>query len=644
MNDWNPRANQVFLDALDIDPGQARDQFITRACDGDAALRDDVDGLLEAHLQAGGLLDGAMGDPKQTTPFTPVSGEVEFEHSSVGPYKLQSVIAEGGMGIVYEAEQEEPVRRTVALKIIRPGMDSREVIARFEVERQTLALMDHPNIASVLDAGSTESGQPYFVMELVRGRPITAHCDDGRLTVRERLKLFIQVCHAVQHAHQKGIIHRDIKPSNVLVTMKDGVAVPKVIDFGVAKALDQPLNEQSIRTRFAQMVGTPLYMSPEQASIDGIDVDTRSDIFSLGVLLYELLTGTTPCESERMEKADYAEFRRIKCDVEPPRPSMRVGMLQGDVETISDCRGTEPIRLVQALRRELDWIVMKALEKDRQRRYQTVRGFADDVSRYLNNEIVEAGPPSKTYRVRKFIGRYRTLIGAAALVFIVLLLGTGVSVWQAVRATNAERLARSRLVIANNALKAVEEANERSRRNQAQALSANGSFLAAVKRYDQALHQFQSAIKVDPSSPFLNNNFAWFLATCPNAKYRDPTYAVQLAHNAVELVPQEATFWNTLGVCYYRQGNWQKAIEALERSSQYFGDDAVGFNATFIAMAQWQLGNREEAQRQYDLAVNWMRENELVDEELYRFCREAAELLGRSETQHQLEVRPETAK
>ncbi len=491
--------------------------------------------------------------------------------------------------------------------------------------------MDHPNIARVLDAGSTDSHQPYFVMELVCGTPITEHCDEYRLTIRQRLSLFMQVCQAVQHAHQKGIIHRDIKPSNVLVTHKDGLSVPKVIDFGVAKALDQQLTEQSHQTRFTQMVGTPLYMSPEQAALNSIDVDTRSDIYSLGVLLYELLTGTTPCQLERLENASYAEFRRIKCEENPPRPSARIGDIPDQVTVVCERRGTQPGRLGSMLRGELDWIVMKALEKDRQRRFQTARGFAADVKRYLDNEPVEAGPPSATYRVRKFINRHRGLFAASSLVMITLLLGTCVSVWQAIRATNAEHLATKRLWIANEALARVEQANEESKRNRAQALTSNGAFLTVVKKYDLALQQYQAAVEVAPNSPHVNNNFAWFLVTCPDRTYHDPQYAIQLASKAVELVPNEGTFWNTLGVCHYRAGNWEESLSALERSNRCLGDAFVGFNAMFMAMAHWKLGRHEEANRQYDVAVKWMRENQVADEELVRFCEEAAQLLGRVE-------------
>ena len=300
MTSRNPTASQIALDALEIHPESRRAAYLDRVCGADEALRSEVEQLLRAQQHSDSPGDELVGDAEKTTPFQLLSGE--FDEPMVGPYRLLSLIAEGGMGVVYEAEQQEPVRRFVAVKIIKPGTDSQDVIARFEIERQTLALMDHPNIASVLDAGSTQWGQPYFVMELVRGTPITQHCDERHLGVPERLQLFAQVCHAVQHAHMKGIIHRDIKPSNVLVTMKDGVPVPKVIDFGVAKALDQPLNEQTLRSRFNQMVGTPIYMSPEQASLDCYDVDTRSDIYSLGIVLYELLPGTTPCGADRLTR------------------------------------------------------------------------------------------------------------------------------------------------------------------------------------------------------------------------------------------------------------------------------------------------------------------------------------------------------
>ena len=311
---------------------------------------------------------------------------------------------------MFMAEQERPVRRTVALKIIKPGMDTRQVIARFEAERQALAMMDHPNIAKVLDAGATENGRPYFVMELVQGVPITEYCDQCNLTTRERLELFVTVCQAVQHAHQKGIIHRDIKPTNVLVAMQDGRPVPKIIDFGVAKAIDQRLTEHTLTTAFAQMVGTPLYMSPEQAELSPLGVDTRSDIYSLGVLLYELLTGTTPFDKDRLHAASYDELRRIIREEEPPRPSARISTLAADLATtVAEHRRTDARRLQQTVRGELDWIVMKCLEKDRNRRYETANSLARDIERYLHDEPVQACPPSAAYRLRKFARRHRAV-------------------------------------------------------------------------------------------------------------------------------------------------------------------------------------------------------------------------------------------
>ena len=346
-------------------------------------------------------------------------------------------IGEGGMGIVYMAEQQEPVRRKVALKIIKPGMDSTQVIARFEAERQALALMDHQNIAKVFDAGTTDTGRPYFVMELVHGVPITQFCDANQLTPRERLALFVPVCQAIQHAHQKGIIHRDIKPSNVLVTLYDDKPVPKVIDFGVAKAIEQRLTEKTLFTQFGVLVGTFEYMSPEQAEMNALGVDTRSDIYSLGVLLYELLTGTTPLQRERLREAALEELVRLIKEEEPPRPSVRLSS-SNNLPKIAAARKTEPTKLSKLVRGEIDWIVMKCLEKDRSRRYETANGLARDVERYLHDEPVEACPPSAGYRLRKFARKYRMPVTVAAAFALLLVVGVVVSAWQAVRATRAE--------------------------------------------------------------------------------------------------------------------------------------------------------------------------------------------------------------
>ena len=349
----------------------------------------------------------------------------------IGPYKLLQQIGEGGMGTVYMAEQTHPVQRKVALKLIKAGMDSRQVSARFEAERQALALMDHPNIAKVLDAGMTDTGQPYFVMELVKGVPITDYCDQHRLSPRERLELFVPICQAVQHAHQKGVIHRDMKPSNVMVCVYDGKPVPKVIDFGVAKATGSKLTERTLYTEFGAIVGTFEYMSPEQAVLDQLDIDTRSDIYSLGVLLYELLTGTTPLERKRMKQVAILELLRLVREEEAPRPSMRVRTTE-ELPSIAASRRTEPKKLSGLIRGELDWIVVKALEKDRNRRYVTANAFAADVLHYLHDESVQACPPSAIYRVRKFARRNRAAFWTTGAVALVLVCGMVVSVWQAV--------------------------------------------------------------------------------------------------------------------------------------------------------------------------------------------------------------------
>jgi serine/threonine protein kinase len=359
-----------------------------------------------------------------------VTGLIEGPGTVIGAYKLLQQIGEGGMGTVYMAEQTRPVQRMVALKIIKPGMDSRQVIARFEAERQALALMDHPSIARVLDGGTTETGRPYFVMELVKGVPITKYCDERRLPPRVRLELFIQVCQAVQHAHQKGIIHRDLKPSNVLIALYDDKPVPKVIDFGIAKATGQKLTERTMFTEFGQVVGTLEYMSPEQAGLNQLDIDTRSDIYSLGVLLYELLTGSTPLERKRLKEAAMLEVLRLIREEEPPKPSTRLSTTD-EMPSVAANRGLEPKKLSGVVRGDLDWVVMKALEKDRNRRYETANGFAMDVQRYLADEPVQACPPSVLYRWGKFVRRHRTgVLTTAAALLVVLLVAVGVGwVW-----------------------------------------------------------------------------------------------------------------------------------------------------------------------------------------------------------------------
>jgi serine/threonine protein kinase len=438
MSDTPKDAKGIFLAALDIQDPAERATFVARSCQGDDPLRKRVEELLRAYGESGGPLDKLAAALAPTRLGEPIREQVG---STIGPYRLMEQIGEGGFGLVFVAEQQQPIRRKVALKIIKPGMDTRDVIARFEAERQALALMDHPNIARVLDAGTTESGRPYFVMELVRGVPITEYCDQNQLTPRERLELFVPVCNAIQHAHLKGIIHRDVKPSNVLVTMHDAKPVVKVIDFGVAKALHQQLTDRTIYTRFAQMIGTPLYMSPEQAQMSGLDIDTRSDIYSLGVLLYELLTGSTPLNKERLAKAAYDELLKIIREEEPPKPSVRLSQSTDTLPSIAAQRKTEPAKLSKMFHGDLDWIAMKALEKDRTRRYETANAFAADVSRYLNDEPVEASPPSTAYRIRKFARKHRGPVIALAMIAAVLVLGIAGTTWGLFRARQAEQAA-----------------------------------------------------------------------------------------------------------------------------------------------------------------------------------------------------------
>jgi serine/threonine protein kinase len=384
---------------------------------------------------------------------SPDSGTASYDPSpeSSGPiisgrYKLLQKIGEGGFGVVYLAEQREPVQRTVAVKVIKPGMDSAQIIARFEQERQALALMDHPNIAKVLDGGTTNENRPFFVMELVRGIPVTKFCDDQKLPPRQRLRLFIPICQAIQHAHQKGIIHRDLKPSNVLVTLHDGNPVPKVIDFGVAKALHQRLTERTMFTEIGALIGTPEYMSPEQAGVNPLDIDTRSDVYSLGVLLYELLTGSTPLDRERLRRAAFEEMLRLIRDSEPVKPSTRISMI-AELPSIAALRQVEPKKLRHLLRGDLDWVVMKAIDKDRNRRYETANGFALDIQRYLNDEPVLAGPPSTSYRVLKFLRRNRRAVLAAAAALLLLvagIVGTSIGLVRSLAAERREALERAR--------------------------------------------------------------------------------------------------------------------------------------------------------------------------------------------------------
>jgi eukaryotic-like serine/threonine-protein kinase len=522
----------VFYAALNLSDPAERKQYLDEACAGQDELRTDVEALLAGeagaeHLFAkGGAALGlaaelCQGLTDQKVRDDQVNSKLSADEalgSRVGAYKLLQKIGEGGCGAVYMAEQEQPVRRRVALKIIKLGMDTRSVIARFEAERQALALMDHPNIARVFDAGATETGRPYFVMELVGGVKITEFCDQHQLDAQRRISLLIQVCRAIQHAHQKGIIHRDVKPSNVLVSLHDGVPVPKVIDFGIAKATEGRLTDRTLFTPYEQFLGTPAYMSPEQAERGGLDVDTRSDIYSLGVLLYELLTGKTPFDTRKLMKAGLDEVRLTLREKEPPRPSTMVTTLAGtELSALAEHQHVEPPRLISLLRGDLDWIVMKALEKDRQRRYETANSLAMDLQRYLDNEPVIARPPSRWYRLRKLVHRNKAVFASGAAVAAALVIGLGTSTWLFFREREARqeqarlREEAERREMMTQAAMLVnqdrwEEADGLARRVSAAPLSLEavsafrslGSWHALNGRWRQAAERFTTLLQVNP--------------------------------------------------------------------------------------------------------------------------------------------------
>jgi serine/threonine protein kinase len=585
----------IFAEALEKQVPEERAAFLSDVCKGDATLRARVENLLKSHEQAGSFLRKPLAPTVDEPPGSPADALSEKPGTVIGPYKLMEQIGEGGFGLVFVAEQLHPVRRKVALKVIKPGMDTRDVIARFEAERQALALMDHTNIARVFDAGTTGSGRPYFVMELVKGISIIEYCDQQQLTAGNRLKLFLSVCQAVQHAHSKGIIHRDLKPSNILVAPHDGVPVVKVIDFGVAKAVGQQLTEKTIYTRFTQMIGTPLYMSPEQAEINALDVDIRSDVYSLGVLLCELLTGATPFDRKRFATAAYDEIRRIIREEDPPRPSTRLSMLGETLTAVSASRKTEAAKLSAFVKGDLDWIVMKALEKDRSRRYETASEFAADVQRFLSEEPVEARPPSTWYRFSKLARRHKVALTTASLVGLALLIGLAGSIWLAVRAHRAEGEANTARLEAENQRTVATATAEAARADRDRALDAE-KHASAEKASAEASLRFLLAEVLEQADPFHE----------PNRELRVRALldraADRLEGNPGMPPLVEAAIRETLGRIYWGLGELEKAerhlVEAYTLERRHAGEDNPNtLNAAFhLARLYWLQSDFDKAE------------------------------------------------
>jgi serine/threonine protein kinase/TPR repeat protein len=600
MNERTTKVESIFLVAMELASPEERERYLNEACAGDLALRREVDALLQSGEAAEALFQAGR-EACRVAETTPAPILTEKPGDRIGRYKLLEQIGEGGMGVVYMAEQREPVVRKVALKIIKPGMDSRQVVARFEAERQALALMDHPNIARVLDGGVTETGRPYFVMDLVQGLPITKFCDDAGLSTHERLRLFLEVCSAVQHAHQKGLIHRDLKPANILVTLHGDKPVPKVIDFGVAKATQGRLTDKTLFTSFQQFVGTPAYMSPEQTSLSGLDIDTRSDIYALGVLLYELLTGQTPFDAQELIKAGLDEMRRRIREQEPPRPSTRLSTLAGkDLALTARQRQANVTELMAAVRGDLDWIVMKCLEKDRSRRYETANGLTMDIQRHLNNEPILARPPSQLYRFQKLVRRNKLAVAAAGAIAFALVSGLGLSTWSLMKEKQALRRAIGAEQEQGRLLKEADASRQHAKNEEEKAKTE------AVKSQQVAQFLKEMLNGVGPSV----------------ALGRDTKLLREIVDQTTERVGNdlkehprvEAELRSTLGDLYHALGDYAKAEamhrEALAIRRKIFGDKHadVATSANSLATALKFQNKLPEARQLYEEALKSRKE------------------------------------
>ncbi|HEY3914986.1 MAG TPA: serine/threonine-protein kinase [Verrucomicrobiae bacterium] len=590
--DSTDRDEALFNGALQL-PEDQRAEYLRLASGGDQALVARVTALLGSHRLSGEFLK-----PQAKTIVVSAATPSEKTGDLIGRYKLLQIIGEGGCGVVYMAEQQEPVVRRVALKVIKLGMDTKAVVARFEAERQALAMMDHPNIAKVLDVGATETGRPFFVMELVRGIKITDYCNQNKLPAAERLELFMQVCQAIQHAHQKGIIHRDIKPSNILVTLHDGVPVPKVIDFGIAKATQGRLTDQTLFTAFEQFIGTPAYMSPEQAEMSGLDIDTRCDVYALGVLLYELLTGQTPFDPRELVESGLDKMRQTIREREPERPSTRLRtMINAELTATAERYRTDAPKLIYLLRGDIDWIVMKALEKDRTRRYESASGFARDVQRYLRNEPVEARPPSSLYRFQKLVRRNKAAFAASAAVVIALLLGLSFSTYLLVQ----ERKARKRADDAEKVQAAMrEQAEHRSALGEKIGLAA---LYVTQDRYSEAERQL-GPVPISEVTNFTTTAFLYNLFAEKHARHGEWLGAITNLSKVMAIVPNEFPAYPARALLYARTGDRQAWLNDCEYLLHRYDDTTDPVMATLIADACLVLPTSESDKAEIGKMVN----------------------------------------